>query len=134
MKQAILDTDTISYYFRKEQKVVDKVDEYLQAFGFIHLSVVTYYEVLNGLYYKDAKRQLEQFQRFVTLNQVVPLTEDCAERAARMYAELRASGISIGHNDVMIASTALTFDFRLVSNNVKHFQHINGLELDNWAE
>jgi tRNA(fMet)-specific endonuclease VapC len=111
VKQALLDTDTISYFFRKEPKVVSKVDDYLQVFGYVNVSVVTYYEVLNGLYFKDAKRQLEQFQSFTALNQVIPLTEACAELAARTYATLRATGISIGHNDVMIASTAMTYDF-----------------------
>ncbi len=55
MKQAVIDTDTVSYFFRNHQNVVGKLEKYLQEYGFIHLSVVTYYEVLNGLYYKDAK-------------------------------------------------------------------------------
>lgn len=133
VKQALLDTDTISYYFRKHPEVVARVDQYLISFGFISFSVVTYYEVMNGLYYRDAKRQLGTFQSFVSHNQVLPLTETCADRAAKLYADLRSKGITIGHNDVMIASTALDYDLRLVTNNLKHFQHIPGLDMDNWS-
>jgi tRNA(fMet)-specific endonuclease VapC len=68
MKQALIDTDTLSYFFRNNPDVVEKLDKYLQEFGFVNISVVTYYEVLNGLYFKDAKSQLARFERFVELN------------------------------------------------------------------
>ncbi len=68
MKPAIIDTDTTSCFFRNNAKVVAKLDEYLQEHGFVYLSVVTYYEVLNGLYFKDAKNQTAQFENFVKLN------------------------------------------------------------------
>lgn len=78
MKQALLDTDTISYYFRNNQSVVNNLDEYLKQFGFINRSVVTYCEIMNGLYYKDARKQMEKFERFVELNEIIPLTENSA--------------------------------------------------------
>jgi tRNA(fMet)-specific endonuclease VapC len=62
MKQAIIDTDTLSYFFRNKPEVVAKLDKYLQEFGFVSISVVTYYEVLNGLYFKDARSQLLKFE------------------------------------------------------------------------
>lgn len=133
MKQAILDTDTVSYYFRDHEKVVEKIDNYLIEHGFVHISVVTYYEILNGLLYKDARRQLAKFERFVRLNNVIPLTMTSAKVAADIYADLRKRGKPIGHNDVMIAGIAIDNDLVLVTNNVNHFSRISGLEMDNWA-
>lgn len=133
MKQAILDTDTVSYYFRDHEKVVEKVDNYLIEHGFVHISVVTYYEILNGLMYKDAKRQLSKFERFVRLNSVIPLTMTSAKVAAGIYANLRKTGKPIGHNDVMIAGIAIDNDLVLITNNVNHFSRIAGLEMDNWT-
>ena len=89
MKQAILDTDTISYYFRNNSLAIQKVDKFLKEFGFINISVVTYYEVMNGLLYKDAKAQLPKFERFAELNNVIPLTLEAARNAASIYADLR---------------------------------------------
>jgi tRNA(fMet)-specific endonuclease VapC len=60
MKLSILDTDTLSEYFRDNAKVVEKVDEYLKEYNCINLSIITYYEMLNGLLYKDAKKQLKK--------------------------------------------------------------------------
>jgi len=89
MKRAILDTDTVSYYFRKEPKVVEKVDSYVDAYGSVSLSVVTYYEVMNGLYFKDAKKQLKQFEDFLRLCEVIPITLSSAKISAKIFAGLR---------------------------------------------
>jgi len=132
MKEALLDTDTLSYFFKKEKDVVDKVDKYLQEFGYVNISVVTYYEVMNGLLYKDARRQLEKFETFISLNTIIPLSENIARKSAEIYAELRKTGKSIGHNDILIAGTAIENDMVLITNNANHFNRIAGLEIENW--
>ena len=134
MKPAIIDTDTTSYFFRNNTNVVAKLDEYLQAHGFVYRGVVTYYEVLNGLYFKDASNQMAQFEKFVKLNQVLPLTNEIAKKSAKIYADLRKNGQIIGHNDVLIAGTAIINDLSLITNNIRHFSRISGLDIDNWAE
>jgi len=55
MKPSMLDTDVLSEFLRGNRKVVAKVDEHLQEYGYINLSIITYYEILNGLLYKDEK-------------------------------------------------------------------------------
>jgi tRNA(fMet)-specific endonuclease VapC len=54
MKPSMLDTDILSEFLRGNSKVITKVDQHLKEFGFISLSLITYYEILNGLLYKDA--------------------------------------------------------------------------------
>jgi tRNA(fMet)-specific endonuclease VapC len=65
MKPSMLDTDILSEFLRGNSKVIAKVDEHLKEYGFINLSIITYYEILNGLLYKDAKKQLAKFEEFV---------------------------------------------------------------------
>lgn len=69
MKQSIIGTDILSEFLRGNSKVIAKVDEHVQEFGFISLSIITYYEILNGLLYKDAKKQMEKFEEFVATKQ-----------------------------------------------------------------
>lgn len=133
MKQALVDTDTVSFYFRRHPVVVARLDKYLLEYGYVNLSVVTYYEVLNGLYYKDARKQLSTFETFVDANRVLSLNQSVAQCAAEQFAELRKKGQVIGHNDVLIAATALTYDLILVTNNTNHFDRIDGLSIDNWS-
>ena len=74
MKPSILDTDILSEFLRGNPKVVVNVGQHLREYGFISLSIITYYEILNGLLFKDARKQLVKFEKFVELNKVIPLT------------------------------------------------------------
>ena len=134
MKLSMLDTDILSEFLRGNPKVVVKVEEHLKEYGFVCLSIITYYEILNGLLYKDARKQLSRFEEFVELNKVIPLTIRMAKTAALIQAELRKKGLEIGHTDTLIAGIAITSGFQLVTNNIDHFIRIKGLEIDNWMK
>jgi tRNA(fMet)-specific endonuclease VapC len=134
MKPSMLDTDILSEFLRGNPKVIDKVDEHLKAYGFISLSVITYYEILNGLLYKDARKQLTMFEDFVGLNKIIPLTLRMAKTAATIQADLRKKGTGIGHTDTLIAGIAITSELQLVTNNTDHFKRIKGLKIANWTK
>ena len=56
--------------------------------------------------------------------------------AARSYGELRAErerqGTPIGDADMRIASIALTNELVIVTGNVRHFERVAALEVENW--
>jgi predicted nucleic acid-binding protein len=134
MKLSLLDTDILSEFLRGNSKVADKVDEHLEEYGLVNLSIITYYEILNGLLYKDAKKQLKKFTDFVELNKVISMTMRTAKIAAEIYADLRKKGREIGHTDTLIAGIAMANDLQLITNNTDHFKRIKGLEIDNWTK
>lgn len=134
MKAALVDTDILSEFLRGTQSVVGNVKEYLENYDSINLSIITYYEILNGLLYKDARKQLQKFSNFAKLNKVLPLTIGATRQAAETYANLRKKGQPIGHTDCLIAGIALTNNLQLVTNNVDHFKRVKGLQLVNWLE
>jgi predicted nucleic acid-binding protein len=45
---------------------------------------------------------------------------------------LRRQGITIGTSDLLIAGIAIEKNLQLITNNKKHFENIEGLEMDNW--
>jgi tRNA(fMet)-specific endonuclease VapC len=45
----MLDTDILSGFLRGNSKVLAKVEEHLKEYGYINLSIITYFEILNGL-------------------------------------------------------------------------------------
>ena len=113
MKQSIIDTDILSEFLRGNEKVIEKLDEYLNEFNFISISIITYYEILNALLYKDAKKQMQRFEEFVSLNKVAPLTIRTVKISAEIQSELRKKGTEIGHTDTLIAGIAWQVDFNL---------------------
>jgi len=134
MKLSLLDTDILSEFLRGNPKVTAKVDGHLEEYGLINLSIITYYEILNGLLYKDAKKQLKKFTDFVELNKVIPMTLRTAKIAAEIYADLRKKGREIGHTDTLIAGIAIANDLQLITNNTDHFKRVKGLEIENWTK
>ena len=134
MKLSLLDTDILSEFLRGNLKVIEKMDEHLKEFGSINLSIITYYEILNGLLYKDAKKQLAKFENFIELNNVIPLTLVTARIASSIHANLRKKGTEIGHTDTLIAGIAMANEMQLITNNTDHFKRIIGLTIDNWTK
>lgn len=134
MKPSMLDTDILSEFLRGNLKVIAKMEEYINEYGFISLSIITYYEILNGLLYKDAKKQLSKFEEFVALNSVIPLNLRMAKAAATIQSELRKKGTEIGHTDTLIAGISITSDLQLITNNTDHFNRIKGLKIANWMK
>ena len=130
----MLDTDILSEYFRGNVNVIENVSQYLNEYDSINLSIITYYEMLNGLLYKDAKKQLKKFNDFVALNKIIPLTIESVKVSAAIHADLRKKGITIGHTDTLIAGIAIANDLQLVTNNTNHFKGIKTLEIANWMK
>ena len=132
MKESLVDTDILSEFLRGNIDVISKVDEHIRFFGFINISIITFYEIMNGLLYKDSKRKLPIFEEFVSYNKILPVSIDVAKTSASISADLRKNRTEIGHFDTLIAGTAIANNLQLVTNNVRHFSRINDLQIINW--
>ncbi len=133
MKRALIDTDILSYYFKGNIIVIKHFESYLNFFDSIEISIITYYEIVSGLLAKKAFRQLQDFEKFVNENSVIPLTEKSAKISAELYADLRQAGNIVDDIDLLIAGVAIENDLMLVTNNEKHFGRIPNLKIENWT-
>ncbi len=132
MDRVIIDTDILSYFFRGDPEVLLKFKEYLEHFDFVEISLITYYEISSGLLAKNAMKQLEVFEDFMSRNTILPLTVNSSKISAKIYAALRQSGNSVDDIDLLIAGIAIENDLILVTNNVGHFGRIKDLKIQNW--
>lgn len=132
MTECLLDTDTISFFLKGHPNVAHRMEEYFDSFGYLNMSVITYYEIKNGLLFRDAHRQLKGFETFTENCRVLPVVTAIADISASIYAELRRNNLIISHTDVLIGATALYHNLAVVTNNQSHFQRIPGLQLQNW--
>jgi len=65
---------------------------------------------------------------------VLPLDESLASLAGDLRAEWKTRGRPVGYRDGLIAATAQANSLVLVTRNVRHFDHVTGLKIDNWFE
>jgi len=134
MKQSLIDTDILSMFLRGNEKVKLNFEQYTRTYKNINFSIITYYEVLSGLRHRDANKQLDTFLRFASINTILPLTTGSCENSASIYADLRKKGTSVDDIDILIAGIALENNMSIVTNNINHFDRIEGLEVYNWAK
>jgi len=134
MKASLVDTNILSLFFRGHPQVVAEFEAYLKEYDVINFSIITYYEIVSGLKHRDAHNQLTLFLEFTAQNTILPFTQEVADVAAEVYADLRKNGQPIDDIDLLIAGTAITNGLILVTDNRKHFDRIVQLEVENWAE
>ena len=84
-------------------------------------------DVLNQV---SAYRRLAAFFIFLRDWDIVPLDKDCATE----FMRLRKSRIRIGTNDLKIAAIAISNSALLLSANLRYFQRVPGLRVENWLE
>jgi len=65
---------------------------------------------------------------------IIPIGEKEALAAGDILADLRKSGNIIGLEDILIAASAITNQFIVVTANIRHFSRIKGLQVENWLE
>jgi tRNA(fMet)-specific endonuclease VapC len=129
----LLDTNICIYIRQRRPEEVLRCFRKLRP-GEAALSVITYGELLYGVA-KSAQRvaAFEQLRELIRLLPAVALPENAAETYGTLRADLETKGQMIGNNDLWIAAHALASKLTLVTNNVREFQRVRGLKIENWA-
>jgi tRNA(fMet)-specific endonuclease VapC len=65
---------------------------------------------------------------------VLDFDRQCAAEFGRVHGKLLRKGVTVSRLDLLIASTALVYDFTLVTNNRQDFQNVPGLRLEDWLQ
>ncbi len=132
--KVLLDSDTLSFYFKKYPKVVANGQSYLQQHQIFTFSAISRFEILRGMKVRGATAQLKFFDLFCRQNEIIELNDQIIVRAADIYADLHKRGLLILDADIFIAATALENNLAVVTNNESHFNRITGLQVLNWNE
>jgi tRNA(fMet)-specific endonuclease VapC len=69
---------------------------------------------------------------FVAGVEVVAFDQGCARVYGEICAALLRAGRPTGEKDALIAAIARRHGASLVTHNTRHFQHIEGLQLEDW--
>lgn len=94
------------------------------------ISVITVQEYLRGIFYLFSSdkvlldKKLTAAEKELSYFEVIPVDYTIAKLAAEIDAALMVRGQQIGLSDVLIASTAIKYNFTLVTRNVKDFERV----------
>lgn len=124
----LIDTDWTIHYLNGNQSIVDQLIA-LRKEG-LAISVTSLTEVYEGVYYsRDPKSSQEGLNNFLKLVTILPDSDETAKIFGKLRGGLREKGKLIDDFDLMIASTALHHNLTILTNNRKHFERVDGLEI-----
>jgi tRNA(fMet)-specific endonuclease VapC len=61
------------------------------------------------------------------------LYDEVINIASDIYADLRRKGKTIGDADILIAAIVIRNNGTLITNNIKHYEDVKRLGLENWS-
>ena len=132
MLKYMLDTNIAIYVIKRRPP--EALATFNQHAGQLCISSITLAELMHGVE-KSAKsdhnlRQVEDFTSRLTVLEY-------GNKAASHYGDIRAvlerKGIPVGVNDLHIAGHARSEGLTLVTNNLKEFERVEALRLENWV-
>ncbi len=127
----LLDTDTIVSLLRGNHAIADQIT----SVGEDHIAttVINLAELYFGAFNSTrVDHNLRVVDEFRMATRVLGLDTGAAVLFGKIKAGLRREGNLVNDSDLMIASVALSTHSVLVTNNVRHFNRIQGLVLENW--
>lgn len=128
----LLDTDTVIYILKGHTGAKSNLRTHLH--DPLKVSVITLMELCYGAY--KSQRIASNLAKIRTLEnelEILPVGPEAVDVFGLLKAGLERSGTPLDDFDLILASCALAHNLVLVTNNVKHFERVEGLKLTNWV-
>ena len=101
----------------------------------MYVSAVTYAELMHSVE-KSMAVEKNRIAMALFLSPIIVLDfkASAAEEYGKIRAELERKGTPIGPMDLLIAGHARSEGLILVTNNIKEFQRVEGLTVEDWSQ
>ncbi len=120
----LIETDVLIDFSRGVEQSREQLRE-LEADHILAISVITQLELMVGC---ENKQEFKSLQEFLADFEILQLNNAISEKAVELFEEYRLShGVLIP--DMLIASSALTYEIPILSKNRKDFRFLKGLKL-----
>ena len=131
MLKYLLDTNIVIYTMKNRPQRVKR--RFQQHHGQMGISTVTIGELVFGAEHsQQTERNLADLEALAARLEVLPFDSKAAYHFGQIRAALYRTGQPIGPYDMMIAGHARASGLKLVTNNVKEFERVPGLLVEDW--
>lgn len=133
MLKYLLDTNICIFTIKNKPQSVREA--FNRHHGQLCISSVTLMELIYGAEKSSSpESNLAVVEGFAARLEVLPYDANAAAHTGQLRAELAKAGKPIGPYDQMIAGHARSLGLTLVSNNLREFERVPGLRLEDWAQ
>ena len=127
----MLDTNIVSELVRRPDGETARRAASLEP-GTIAVSIIVAAELRYGAERRGSARLTRQLEAVLAVLETLPLAEPADVHYAAIRSGLERLGRTIGHNDLLIAAHARALDLTLVTRNVREFERMPGLAVEDW--
>ncbi|MBF8224007.1 type II toxin-antitoxin system tRNA(fMet)-specific endonuclease VapC [Halomonas sp. 328] len=132
MLKYLLDTNICIYTIKNKPPAVREA--FHRHHGQLAISTITLMELIYGAEKSSApERNLAVVEGFAARLEVLNYDADAAAHSGQVRAELARAGTPIGPYDQMIAGHARSLGLIVVTNNLKEFERVPGLRIEDWG-
>lgn len=129
-----LDTNTCIYFLNGKFEYI-KTKILSTPPNEISIPSIVKAELILGAYKsKKRKDNLEKVEKFLAPFEIIPFFDLMTYVYADIRNETEKKGEIVGPNDLLIASIVKFHDGIFVTNNIKEFERIKGLKIENWTK
>lgn len=133
MLKYLLDTNIVIYTMKNRPQQVKR--RFQQHDGRMSISTVTLGELIFGAEHsRQVERNLADIEAMAARLEVLPFDSKAAYHFGQIRAALYRAGRPIGPYDMMLAGQARSSGLILVTNNVKVFERVPGLLIEDWSQ
>ena len=133
MLSYLLDTNIVIYTMKNRPSQVKQ--RFVKHQGRMGISTVTLGELIYGAEQsQQSERNLADIEAMASRLELLPFDTKAAYHFGQIRAALYRVGKPIGPYDMMIAGHARALGLKLVTNNVKEFERVPGLVIENWIQ
>jgi tRNA(fMet)-specific endonuclease VapC len=133
MLKYLLDTNIVIYVIKQRPLAV--LDIFNRHHGRMAISSITLAELAHGAEKSsDVSRNMAVVEDFVSRLDVLAYDDKAAWQYGNIRATLEKAGQPIGVNDLHIAAHARSNGLTLVTNNLREFERVPGLLLENCVD
>ncbi len=131
MLKFMLDTNICIFTLKNKPQEVREA--FNRHHGQLCISTITLMELIYGAEKSAApERNLSVIEGFAARLEVLNYDSHAAAHSGQLRAELARAGTPVGPYDQMIAGHARSLGLVLVSNNLREFQRVPGLRVEDW--
>ena len=133
MLRYLLDTNICIYVIKERPRLM--LESFNRHAGRMAISAITLSELLHGVEKSAApERNLDVVENFCSRIDLLSYGPKASLHYGQIRTALERRGTPIGVNDLHIAAHARSEGLTLVSNNLREFERVEGLLLENWAK
>jgi hypothetical protein len=119
----LFDTNIFIYLEKQNTKAIALIEQTEN----IHISAITYMELIQGASNKNKARLVERLLQAFNIR-ILELNENISI-IARLLIKQHAQSHALTLGDALIAATAIQSNLELITANYQDFRYIDGLEL-----